>query len=198
MFFGSDKKSIVADPAERVLSFNEDDAMTMTFPLTNDGTQIDDFVHFKLLKMHSVYADHINSCHVVKVPGMISWSKWDDTFTEGGNISHNSPNSTILKKEVWDSDQWIDWCQKATNKKGMFDYLADWSTGGPFNPLNWMKGMFSAFLTMFTGEFKIKEIYNSIQRGLVLEVQKVELDPVSQRNSREIRILNINTPSAGN
>lgn len=197
MFFGSDKQDIVADPAERVLSFNEDDAMTMTVPVTNDGTQIDDFVHFKLLKMHSVYADNINSCRVVKVPGMISWSSWDHTFVEGGNISEKSPNSRVWKKEVWNSDQWVKWCQEATNKKGMFDYLADWSTGGPFNPFNWMKGMFTAFLTMFTGEFDIKEISNSIQRGLVLEVEKVDLDPVSKRNTRKIKILNINTPGAG-
>ena len=191
MMFGSDKQSIVADPAERVLSFDEKDAMTMTVPVTNDGTKIDDFAHFKLLKMHSIYADNINSCRVKKVPGMISWTSWDDTFIEGGNISHNSPNSTILKKEVWNSDQWIDWCQKAADKKGMFDYLADWSKDGPFNPLNWMKGMLSAFVTMLKGEFEIKEISNTIQRGLVLEVQKVELDPVSKRNSTEFQIMKI-------
>jgi len=196
MMFGTDKKEIVSNPVERVYKFNENEAMTMTFPITNDGTQIDDFAHFKLLKIRSVYADEINACTVKKVPGMISPSAWEDEFIEGGTLSHKSPNSRVWKKEVWDSDQWINWCQEAANKKGMFDYLFDWSTGGFINPLNWMKGMFSAFLIIFTGQYEITDFKNSIQRGLILDLKKVDLDPISIRNTREIKILNINTPSS--
>jgi len=197
MFFGNDKKEIVADPVQRVYSFNEDEAMTMTFPVTNDGSQIDDFAHFKLLKIRSVYADEVNSCSVKKTPGFISPSKWEDNFYEGGNKEYKSPNSRIYRKEVWNSDQWIDWCQQATNKKGMFDYLADWSTAGFINPLNWIKGMYSAATSMFFGEFEITSIQNTVHRGLILDLKKVNLDPISKRNTREIQILHIKTPSAG-
>ena len=197
MLFGEKKKDIVADPVQRVYSFNEDEAMTMTFPVTNDGSQIDDFAHFKLLKIRSVYADELNSCTVKKKPGMLKPSAWEETFYIGGNVEQKSPNYTLWNKEIWNSDQWVDWCQEATGKKGMFTYLLNWQTGGVFNPFNWMKGFFQAFLNMLTGTYEITNFTNTVKRGLVLDLKKVNLDPVSKRNTREIQILHINTPSAG-
>ena len=197
MLFGEKKKDIVADPVQRVYSFNEDEAMTMTFPVTNDGTQIDDFAHFKLLKIRSVYADEINSCTVKKKPGMLKPSSWEETFYIGGNVEQKSPNYTLWNKEIWNSDEWVDWCQEATGKKGMFTYLLNWNTGGFFNPFNWMRGFFQAFLNFLTGTYEITNFTNTVKRGLILDLKKVNLDPISKRNTREIQILHIKTPSAG-
>jgi len=198
MLFGEDKKDIVADPVESVYSFDEDEAMTLTFPITNDGSQVDDFAHFKLLKIRSVYADNMNSCTVKKKPGMLKPSSWGPTtFYEGGSDSQKSPNYTIFNKEYWNSDQWVDWCQEATGQKGMFDYLFDWTKGGIFNPFQWMKGFFQSFLNMLTGTYEITDFTNTVKRGLILDIKKVNLDPISKRNTREIRILNINMSNAG-
>jgi hypothetical protein len=195
MMFGTKKKDLVEKPVERVYNFSEDDAMTMTFPITNDGSQIDDFASFKLLKIRSVYGDEMNSCTVKKNWGFASPTKWGpEIFVANGSISKKSPNSTIFKKEIWNSDEWLTWCQKATNRKGMFDYLFDWSTGGVLNPLNWMKGTFSAFISLFTGSYEITNFTNTVKRGLILDLKKVDLNPISRRNTREIQILKINSP----
>lgn len=198
MFFGETKKQSVADPVERVYNFDEDKAMTLTFAVTEDGTQVDEFSHFKLLRIHSVYADAINSCTVRKKPGMLKPSSWGPTtFYEGGSKTEKSPNYTIFNKEYWNSDQWVDWCQKATGQKGMFDYLFDWQRGGIFNPFQWMKGFFQAFLNFLTGTYEITNFTNTVKHGLILDLKKVNLDPLSKQNTREIRTLHINTPHAG-
>lgn len=183
MMFGASKASKVADPVERVYTFDEDKAMTLTFAITNNGMQVDDFENFKLLKIRSVYGDMLNSCRVQKKPGMMSWSSWEETFYLGGNRSRTGPKGNM------NSDEWVDWCQEATGRKGMFDYLSNWSSGGFFNPMNWMKGMFSAFLTMMTGSYEIKEITNKVARGLILDLKKVNLDATSPLNTRTIEVV---------
>lgn len=185
MMFGSSKAPKVSDPVERVYAFSEDNAMTLSFAITNDGTQVDDFENFKLLKIRSVYGDMLNSCRVEKKPGFMSWSSWEETFYIGGSLTKNGPNGSM------DSNEWVDWCQDATGKKGMFDYLTNWSTGGMFNPFNWMRGMFSSFLTMMTGSYEIKAITNKVARGLILDLKKVELDATSPLNTRKIETLEI-------
>lgn len=184
MMFGSSKASKVSNPVERVYEFDEEDAMTMTFAVTNSGAQVDDFKNFKLLKLRSVYGDMLDSCRVKKKPGMLSWSSWDETFVIGGSLSKRGPDGSMM-----DSDEWVDWCQEATGKKGMFDYLFDWSSGAMFNPFNWMKGFFNAFLTFITGSFEIKEFTNKVARGLILDIKKVDTDPASPRNTRTIEVL---------
>jgi len=166
MMFGSSKSAIVSKPVERVYNFANDEAMTMTFAITNKGTEVNDFMNFKLLKIRSVYGDKINSCKVKKSAGMISWSHWTETFYEGDTNSNHGKTG----------DEWVDWCQKSTGKKGMFDYLTNWSSGGPFNPINWMKGIFSRFMAMFFGSYSIEEITNSIGRGLILNIKKVDIN----------------------
>jgi len=185
MMFGSGKAPKVAEPMERVYAFSDADTMTLTFAITNDGTQVDDFENFKLLKIRSVYGDMLNSCTVKKKPGMFSWSSWEETFYIGGSLTKKGPDGTMS------SDEWVDWCQEATGKKGMFDYLADWSSGGFFNPMNWMKGMFSAFLQFMGGSYEIQEITNKVARGLILNLKKIELDATSPLNTRKIEVLEI-------
>jgi len=181
MMFGSSKASIVSDPVERVYAFSDSEAMTMTFAVTNSGAQVDDFAIFKLLKIRSVYGDEINSCRVRKKPGFMSWSSWTRTFYE------DVPDSKAGKTNT----EWIRWCQEATGKKGMFDYLLNWSSGGFFNPMNWMKGFFSAFMNMFFGSYEIKEFSNSVGRGLILNLKKIAPDPMSPLNTRTIEVVKI-------
>jgi hypothetical protein len=157
----------------------------MGFAVTNNGSQVDDFSNFKLLKIRSVYGDMINACEVKKNPGMMSWTSWDQTFYDDVTTTKAGPNGNMT------NTQWVQWCQDAAGKKGMFDYLTDWSSGGVFNPINWMKGMFSSFLTMMFGSYEIKDIKNTLKRGLILDIKKVDLDPESSRNTRKIEIIKI-------
>jgi len=187
MLFGSSKASIVPNPVERVYSYDEDEAMTLNFAITNDGTQVDDFANFKLLKIRSVYGDMFDSCRVHKSRGMLSWSKWTETFYIGGSKSKRNWDG-----DKWNSDEWVDWCQEATGNRGMFDYLFDWSSGGLFNPFNWMKGFFNMFLQFLFGEYTIEDFTSQVNRGLILELQKVNLDPVGRYNHRIIEINKIN------
>jgi len=131
MLFGTSKASIAPKPVERDYNFTNDTAMTLAFAITNDGTQVDKIQNFRLHKIRSIYGDMLDSCRVKKTAGMFSWSHWDETFYIGGNISKKGPDG-----DVWNSDQWVDWCQKATGQKGMFDYLLDWKSGAFFNPFN--------------------------------------------------------------
>lgn len=185
MLFGTSKQSSVAEPVERVYEFSEADAMTLSMAITNDGTQIDDFANFKLLKIRSVYGDMINSCKVKKSFAMFS-PGWTKTFVEGGTQSVKSPDG-----DWWNDDQWITWCQEATSKKGIFDALFDWSSGGIFNPINWMSSFFNVFLSFFSSTYSIEDFKSTIKRGLILNIKKVELDPLSQRNGQIIEIVKI-------
>jgi hypothetical protein len=195
MLFGESKKDIVSNPVERVYNYSDDTAMNLTFAVTNDGSIVNDFASFKLMKIRSVYGDMIESCHVKKSPGFLSPYHFDKTFYIGGNESARSPNYTIFNKEIWDSDQWVDWCQKATGRKGMFDYLFHWKTGAFFNPFNWMRGFFSMFLTFFTGSYDIVDFSNTLKRGLILELKRTVLNPVSTLTTREIKVLKITSPA---
>ncbi len=193
MIFGSSKSTIVSKPVERVYKFNEDEAMTMTFAMTNDGTKVNDFAHFKLLKIRSVYGDKLNSCTVKKTAGVVGSvmggigsiiggsndSSWKETFYEGDAKKHHGKTG----------DEWVDWCQQATGKKGIFDYLTDWKSGAMFNPVNWMKGIFSAFMSFFFGSYSIEDITNDIGRGLILNLKKIEADPLSQRNTSTYKLM---------
>jgi len=181
MMFGSSKETIVSNPVERVYNFSEDDAMTMTFAITNDGSNVNDFANFKLLKIRSVYGDKINSCTVKKTFKfmMIRKKLWEETFDEGGDL--------VVEGKT--SDEWVDWCQDATGNKGMFDYLTDWSTGGVFSPVNWMKGFLSAF---FGTSYDILELKNTIGRGLILNIKKTETDISSKRNTQTFKLMGTN------
>ena len=186
MLFGSVKKENVEKTVERVYSFNENDAMTLSMAVTNSGVEVDDFANFKLLKIRSVYGDMMNSC-TVKYSGMMGFGSWTKTFTEGGTQSVDSPDSSFMHHETWNDDQWISWCQEASGTKGIFDVLFDWSSGGVLNPLNWMSAMFS----MFSSSYTVKDFTNTIKRGLILDLKKVDLDPISARNTRKIEIKQI-------
>ena len=186
MMFGSGKATKVSNPVERVYEFDEDKAMTLNFAITNDGTQVDDFENFKLMKVRSVYGDMFDSCTVHKKRGMMSWSKWTETFVIGGSLSKKGPDG-----KIWNSDKWVDWCQEATGRKGMFDYLFDWSKGGVFNPFNWMRGFFNAFLTFLFGSYDILDFTSAVHRGLILEIKKVTLDPISPYNTRTVEVQKI-------
>lgn len=190
MLFGTSKKNIVAEPVERVYEFSEADAMTLSMAITNHGTQVDDFANFKLLKIRSVYGDMINSCKVKKSTAFLN-PGWTKTFKEGGTQSVKSPDSTLFNTKYWNDDEWIAWCQEATAKKGIFSALFDWSSGGIFNPINWMSTFFNMFLSFFSSSYSIEEFTNTIKRGLILNIKKVDLDPLSQRNGQIIEIVKI-------
>jgi len=181
MLFGPSKSTIVANPVVREYLFDEDEAMTMTFAITNDGTEVNDFSNFKLLRIRSVYGDEINSCKVKKTKKVFGmpFTIWKETFTEDGSNSRDGKSSP----------EWVDWCQESTGGKGMFDYLSDWSSGGVFNPINWMKGFFNAF---FGTSYDILELKNTIGRGLILNIKKTEADISSKRNTQTFKLMGTN------
>ena len=190
MLFGSTKETIVADPVERVYTYADNKAMTMGFAITNDGNQIDDFANFKLLKIRSVYGDMINSCKVKK-----SWAfmnpGWTKTFVEDGTQSVKSPDSSGWHPEMWNDNEWISWCQTATGRIGMFDALFDWSTGGIFNPINWMTSFFGMFTSFFSSSYDITNFTSTLKRGLILNLKKVDLNSSYGLNKQTIEIMKI-------
>jgi len=184
VLFGAGNEDFVSDPVERVYAFSEDEAMTLTFAVTNDGSQVDEFANFKLLRIRSVYGDSLNSCTVKKSFKwmMIKKKLWEETFVDGGSLSRDGMTSS----------EWVDWCQEATGSNGLFDYLFDWSSGAFFNPLNWMKGFFNLFLSFFPGiDLEITDMTNKVARGLILDIKKVDVDPYSPLNTRVIDTLKI-------
>lgn len=185
ILFGSSKQDIVATPVERTYEYDEDDAMTMNIAITNDGTRVDDFANFKLLKIRSIYGDMINSCKVKKSWALFS-PGWTKTFVEGGTQSVMSPDG-----ELWSDDEWISWCQEATASKGIFDALFDWLSGGVFNPINWISSFFNIFLSFFSSTYNIEDFTNTIKRKLILNVKKVDLNPISNKNSQKIETIKI-------
>ena len=183
IMFGSSKAEIVANPVEREYLFDEDKAMTLTFAVTEDGTAVDSFANFKMLKLRSVYGDSLNSCRVKKSPGMLSWSHWETTFYEDVEDSENGPEGSM------DNSEWIEWCQTTGDKKGMFDYLFDWSSGGFFNPINWMQSIMNSMITIIFGSYTIEDLSSSISRGLILDLKKVDLESSYPLNSQKIEVI---------
>lgn len=205
--FGTDRAPTAPDPVERVYAFSQDEAMTMTFAVTNDGTQVDDFANFKLLKLRSVYGDTLDSCTVEYDGGMfgafMGSKDWRYTFTPAdgesvvatgrnwrGSYTVTVDNSDITIDRVR-YDNYMDWCQTSTGGLGMFDYLTNWRTGGFMNPLNWMKGMASGMMDFMFGGLDIVDIASKVTRGLILDLKKVNPDPTSPRNSRIIEVIEI-------
>lgn len=187
MMFGSVKKEYVADPVE-VNHELGNKPLTLTMAVTNEGDQIDDFAHFKLLGIRSVMGDEVDKCSVKKSPGVLSWSSWSDTFyiDEGNKSTGTHKNGTIDTHS-----EWVDWCQKANNKKGMFDYLLAWESGAFFNPFNWMQGMWAAFTTFVFGNYEITDFSSTLKRGLILDLEKTSIDTKDPLTTTKIRLMKV-------
>ena len=186
MMFGSSKSTIVSDPVEIKYDLSAQ-PISLMLAVTNDGSHIDNFQHFKLMALRSSYGDMMNECTVKKTPGMFSWSSWTATFyaSKGSNSTSQTNGSINTHAE------WVEWCQESTGKKGMFDYLSDWSSGGVFNPFNWMQGMWSMFSNFFGGSYSIQEFKNILKRGLILDLKKETLSPTNTLNSTQFKLLNV-------
>lgn len=188
MMFGSSKSTIVADPVETKYDFSAK-PMSLTLAVTNNGSQINRFETFKLMGLRSTYGDMVNECTVKKSPGMLSWSSWTDTFYQYKGTISTSPHTN---GSINTHGEWVDWCQEANNKKGMFDYLMNWSTGGVFNPFNWMQGIWSAFTTFLFGDYSITDFKNVLKRGLILDLKKEQnLNPLDTLNTTTIKLINV-------
>jgi hypothetical protein len=187
MMFGSTKSVIAPDPVEIKYDFSTK-PMNLTLAVTNDGTQVDRFETFKLTGLRSTYGDMVNECSVKKSPGMFSWSSWTDTFYASKGTISTAPHTN---GSIDTHGEWVNWCQQANNNKGMFDYLMNWSTGGIFNPFNWMQGMWSAFTTFLFGDYSIIDFKNVLKRGLILDLKKETLDPVNTLNTTTIKLINV-------
>ncbi len=185
MFFGTSKSTIVADPVEIKYDLSAK-PMTMTLAVTNDGTQVDRFETFKLTGLRSTFGDSVNQC-TVKYSGFFGFGGWTETFYE----FKESASTTRTKGSINTHAEWIQWCQEANDKKGIFDYLMDWESGGVFNPMNWMKGMWSGMMSMFFGDYSITDFKNALKRGLILDLQKEALNPVDTLNTTKIRLINV-------
>ena len=167
--FGNDTKDIMAEPKEIAYTFDPDNAVNLVFAVTNDGTTVDSFVGAKMLELRSIYADHINSCEVKYL-----W-KTVGTFHEDEPIKRSYKKHWWSKRTTVDwiygpegkmtNTDWVTWCQKGMDKKGMFDYLTDWSKLGFMNPLNWMRGFFAMF------DYQITNFHSTVHRSLVLHVK---------------------------
>lgn len=185
MMFGSSKSTIVADPVEIKYDLSAK-PMTLTLAVTNDGSQIDRFETFKLTGLRSTYGDRVNQCSV-KYSGIFGFGGWTATFYESQGTTVTSRTKGTINTHA----EWVNWCQESTGKKGMFDYLSDWSTGGVFNPFNWMQGMWSGMMTMFFGDYSIIDFKNILKRGLILDLQKETLSPVNSLNTTTIKLINV-------
>jgi hypothetical protein len=186
MMFGSSKSTIVSNPVEITYDLSSH-PISLMLAVTNDGSHIDNFQHFKLTALRSSYGDMMNQCSVKYSGAMFGIGAWSDTFY----ASKGSTPSTRKKGSIDTHAEWITWCQESTGKKGMFDYLTDWSSGGFFNPFNWMEGMWSMFSSFFGGNYKITEFKNILKRGLILDLKKETLTPTNRLNSSEFKILNV-------
>jgi len=169
---GNDRVDMLSDPQEIEYAFDENNSVDLVFALTNDGTTVDDFVGAKMLGLKSVFSDSINSCEIKRL--------WKTV----GTYHIDKPISRSYKKYWWSkrttvdweygpegkmtNTQWVDWCQKGMDKKGMFDYLTDWNKLGFMNPLNWMRGFFAMF------DYQVTNFGSTVQRGLVLHIKTAE------------------------
>lgn len=188
MMFGSSKSTIVADPVEVRYDLSAK-PMTLTLAVTEEGTQVDRFEAFKLTGLRSTYGDSVNACTVKYSGSFFGFGSWTQTFYEskGDTVTSHTVPSTSDKTHA----AWITWCQEANDKKGLFDYLTDWSSGGVFNPINWMEGMWSIMNWMFGGGYEITDFKSVLKRGLVLDLKKEPLSPVDTLNTTTIKLINV-------
>jgi hypothetical protein len=186
MMFGSSKSTIVSNPVEMTYDLSSQ-PISLMLAVTNDGSHIDNFQHFKLTALRSSYGDMMNQCSVKYSGAFFGFGAWNDTFyaSKGSTVTSRTKGSINTHAE------WIAWCQESTGKKGMFDYLTDWSSGGVFNPFNWMQGMWSMFSSFFGGSYTITEFKNILKRGLILDLKKETLTPANTLNSTQFKLLNV-------
>lgn len=179
LLFGGEKANTVSPSTEIVYAFDEDKTMTMTVPITNDGTQVDSFASFKLLKLHSIYGSRINSCTVKLefVLGILDAGEHtyveDDGYVKPAN--YHRPSS----RTNWDNNDWVNWCRDETADKGLFDYLKEGKL---------VTGLLKTVVSVL-GNIKITQVGYESTRGLVLDLKRVDPDPVSTVNTYKIDVL---------
>lgn len=167
IMFGSSPASA---PVLEEIDRNFAEPITLTMAVTNDGSKIDGFVNFQLNTIHTIVGDSMPSCTIRKTPGMMSWSNWTNTFYP--------PDSSLQGPTVdgRTNNQWYQMCVNSRGSSGFFSSIFNWSSGGFFNPVNWMTGMMSAMWDMMFGSISITAITTEVKTGLILSLTRMSDD----------------------
>lgn len=169
---------------ERNYQFTDNEAMTMTIPVTKDGGKtVDRFETYKLMGLHSTDAAQgtgDDTCTVEKKETTTSFF----FFPSGTSISSETfykskgttPTTMKLPSGFFSTidthKEWTDWCSPKS-----VGYTV---TSG---------GFFSASAT-----YKITAKNNGgigLGRGLVLDLKKVTLDPGDILNTTQFKLINV-------
>ena len=130
-------------------TFPNDTGITMTLAVTNDGTKVDDFEHFRLQGIRSVVGEDAQ-CEIKKRTCFMFMCSYVD-FTATPTVVRNAASYDGLSAQ-----QWLSWCNN--NDDGIYHDL-------------------SAFSLPFIGS-RYKVLSNSQQTGssLVLDLKRIKLD----------------------
>jgi hypothetical protein len=114
MMFGSSKSTIVSNPVEITYDLSSQ-PISLMLAVTNDGSHIDNFQHFKLTKIRSSYGDMMNQCSVRYSGVMFGIGAWSDTFyaskgstpstRKKGSITANEVKKEIFRLGYGESDE---------------------------------------------------------------------------------------------
>lgn len=165
-FFGCSSSDEVEEPMDSYYTFTGDTAVNLTFAVTSDGTQIDDFQTFELTGIHSMTGNE-RSCKVKRNGFIFGWT---ETFVPG--VSKTKDGKT--------NEEWLDWCdeqmEEATVDEGCSGF-------GCF---------FSAFASFFSWDtYEIKAYTNGGKKALLLDLKLTELQPGDGANTLRYKLISI-------
>jgi len=167
MLFGTKQPTDPSPPVytETHYDFQENEAMTMTLPVSADGgSTVDRFESFKLMGIHSVNAAHVDeTCRVEKsfmmIPtGSKTFYRSRGTLKTDWSIGSNPDTH----------DEWVSWCKS--------------------------KGVGGSTTVMIFTKYTVKAYNNGgvgFGRGLVIDLKKVNLTPSQRYNTTTVKLLNV-------
>lgn len=205
-FFGSSNQS------ETVVFSNHYDftkypkLLTMTIPLTNDGSQVDDFANFSLVGLDSVYGAEVEYCKF-KQDGFLFFDKHYEIEASGTNynvslyidnyeddydlLDFSLTGGFFIKDVLFDTnrDDLMDWCARnqRAEKSGIFGRIISYISN-LFEPIPSDKaGQIDKL--MADRNFVVEEYKEKIHRGLILHLKKEDLSTNNPANKITIKFL---------
>ncbi len=195
MIFGCPKVEDIEQPTNSYYAFDDDSAINLTMAVTEGGTSVDDFQTFRLKSINSIAANQ-HTCHVDYDPS--GWSKdWDYNF-KGGQSDVKTVDGDCIEncgymdgKNIYEQlevpnlygegddaktpSQWLTWCDNL-----MQDY-----TGGTHTECTsfmMIEKCREVPNTVEDGDYEIlsNSYVNSAKRGLILELELINLTPTSK------------------
>jgi len=208
-----DEYNKIEEPMDTYYKFEDEDAVNLTFAVTNDGDKIDDFQTFKLTGIHSLTGNE-RMCRVKESNDYDNWT--DYTFKPEGTSSQTFTDLGAVETETWcsrwrgDSPLSEGWCSSFSRYEVPTNLDTVQTLKTPDEWLSWCDTAMETYTPtttevcdyvfifpvncrdvidpIFVDGYQIAEYVNTSKRGLILDLKLINLDINDPANTVRYKI----------